>query len=347
MILVNTPGDWGHVYPALLHAQWHGFTMTDAVFPCFLFIVGAAIYFSLSAHTEPGNALLYRRIAKRTLILFGIGLGLNLYNTLMLDLPNVRIMGVLQRIALCYAGTCFLVLACPGKRLYLCVPLILLVYYLFFIFAGGEHPFRFEGNIVGRIDQAMLGAQHMWRLQDQPFDPEGVVAALPAIATTLLGYLCVGRLIQSESLPQAMKALAGWGAALVMSGIAASVLMPINKNLWSVSYVLFTGGMAVLILSLCIWLADIKRITPITRPLQIYGTNPLFVYCLSWVWATTLLAIPVTTAEPVISLYGFFWRSLLPVLHPKAASLVFALAHVALFWLVALGLYRRGILIKI
>lgn len=257
MILVNTPGSWQHVYRPLLHAQWDGFTFADIVFPAFLFVVGAAMFYSLR-HAEL-NAATLARIAKRSALLN--------WFPFTAVLAELRIVGVLQRIALCYAVAAVLVLA----GYYVAAQL--------------------------KLRSAQAGA--VWLLN-------AAALLLPA------AWLC-------------------------------SVFWPVNKALWSGSYVLLSVGILLLILAALVWLCDVRQQRGLLQPLIVYGSNPLFIYILAWLWAVSAALIPLGGSN----LYQYCFELLALLLAPKAASLLFALLHVLLFWWLSLLLYRRHIIIKL
>ncbi|NTS76617.1 DUF1624 domain-containing protein [Catenovulum sp. SM1970] len=349
MILVNTPGDWGHVYAPLLHADWHGWTPTDLVFPFFLFIVGSAMFFAFKKINYQASSEAIGKVIKRSILMFLIGFGLNLYNFFAIGLEEVRIMGVLQRIGLCYLVASLLILYCNQKQLYIACLAILTGYYFIFLLFGGAEPFGLENSIIQTVDLAILGEAHMYGGFGIPFDPEGVLSTLPAVVNVVFGFEATRRLSQIKDFNVAVQQLVLWGLAIVGVGYFVSLLMPINKNIWSSSYVIFTSGAALLLLALFVWLIDLKGKMSIAKPWQVYGLNPLFIYCLSWIWAATYWAIPMgETAEgKTLTFYTYLWQQLLPIFSEKMASLVFAIAHVVLFWAISYYLYKKKIIIKI
>ena len=347
MILVNTPGSWAHVYSPLTHADWHGLTFADLIFPFFLFAVGASLYFSLYVKNARLTKALFIRVAKRALIMFAIGWGLNIYNYVLLDLEHIRTMGVLQRIAICYFCGALLIAAGGEKAVWTGSVLILVLYTMVFFLLGGAQPFAFEGSIVAAFDRAILGEAAMWKMHGVAFDPEGLLSTAPAVVSLLMGFEVTRQLMVLPRDYRAMARLLIWGTALMAGGLLVAGIIPVNKNLWTSSYTLLTGGISVMVLALCVWAADILESRPVSRPFEIFGTNPLFIYCLSWLFATAMMAIPITQGENTVSLYTWLWHCLLPLFTPKIASLLFALLHVVFFWLVSLLLYRRGIVVKI
>lgn len=342
MILVNTPGSWAHVYAPLLHAQWHGCTPTDLVFPFFLFATGAAMYFSLSRSGYRPTAGVLVGLARRVGLLVLIGILLNAY-PFTEPLSQWRLPGVLQRIGLAYGLAALLVLYLPVHwRVPVCA-LLLLGYWAALLAFGGSDPYGLAHNAVRRVDLALLGAAHLWDGFGIAFDPEGLLSTLPAIVSVIAGFEAA-RLVSSTG--------GRWFSVLYLALIGAVCLalsllwqqwLPINKALWTPSYVLYTSGISWLLLAGLILVLEIAGLRRLGRWLEIYGTNPLFIYIVSILLARTLWFIPVGE----ISLYTWLYQQLLPVLSPMNASLAFALVHVLLFWLLSLVLYRRGIIIKL
>jgi predicted acyltransferase len=349
MILVNNPGDWGTVYWPLLHAPWHGWTPTDLIFPFFLFIVGVSL--TLSKRTHAGQAL------ARSLKLIGLGLLLNLYpyfNVLELRWP-----GVLQRIGLCYlaawAARRFL-----GPRGIAALAAALLVGYFLLMtrVVGPEgHPpgLEVQTNLAAQVDRIVL-VPHVWS-QTKTWDPEGVLSTLPAVATTLIGVLyglwLAGRGTRSPF--QTTLGLVGSGLVLTALGVAwadlapGGLAFPVNKGLWTSSYVLLTGGLAAAFLGLSYVLVDVKGSGRWAEPFVTYGKNAIAVYVASGLLADTLGAIKFAAADGSDTSLGTLLYELLFAswLSPYVASLAWALAMVLLFYLLAAYLDRRRIYLKV
>jgi predicted acyltransferase len=350
MILVNTPGSWSHVYSPLLHAPWHGFTFADIVFPGFLFVVGAAMFYALK-HASLDRATVLK-IFKRSALMFLCGVFLNWFWGQ--ELATLRVMGVLQRIAVCYAVAALLILALrrgnnAASALQLKLPIVaaaLLVGYWLLLQLGSD-PYGLEGNIVRQLDLTLFGAAHLYQGFGIAFDPEGILSCLPAVVNVLLGYwVAVG--LAGRNQQQGFRWLLAVGAILVLLALGSSYYCPINKALWTGSYVALSGGLLVWLLALMVWLVDIKGWRAVAEPLQIYGSNPLFIYMLSWIWAVIIGELLVWQhAGQALSVYQFGFDLLATVFPEKFASLVFALLHVLLFWLVSLVLYRKKIFIKL
>ena len=337
MILVNNPGDWSHVYWPLLHAPWHGWTPTDLVFPFFLFIVGVAIPFSRRG--TAGQAI------RRAAVLFGFGLFMAAYPAF--DLATVRIPGVLQRIAVCYLAA-WLLHRMGRAWLEAAVAALLLAAYAVLMtrvtVPGGIPPnLEPETNLGAWLDRALMDG-HLWR-QSRTWDPEGILSTLPAIATTLLGVLA-GRWVRREAPAAPVRAAVLMAAGLVatVAGLAWGRTFPINKNLWTPSYVALTAGLAAYFLGALFWIADVRGHRRWTRPFVIYGLNAILVFVAAGLLAKTLLRIEVgsgLTATPLpLWLCTTVFGSWLP---PHAASLAYAAANVAAWFAVLWWLDRRGL----
>jgi predicted acyltransferase len=334
MILVNNPGSWSQVYPPLLHAEWHGWTPTDLIFPFFLFIVGVAMSLSFARADDPSIA----KILVRSAILFGLGLFMAAYPRF--DLLHLRIPGVLQRIAVCYLATSLLVLHASRKTLYGVLAFILGAY---FLVLGGD--LTVEGNLAARVDRFLLGG-HLWKTT---WDPEGLLSTFPAIATTLLGYLTGERLRAGGDGHETATVLFAWGWGLILGGLVWSIWLPINKNLWTSSYVLFTAGAALQLLALLYWVVDVKKWRRFTYPAVVFGRNAIAVFVLSGLLAKSLILYKVATRDgSTASLYQLLYeRGFASWAGPLRGSLLFALAMVLWWWLAMLVLYRRGITIRV
>ncbi len=357
MILVNNPGSWSYVYTPLLHAEWHGWTPTDLIFPFFLFIVGVAMTYSFGKMYEKGisKSEIYKKVLKRAILLFAIGLFIDIFPGVrfdplrLYDLSTMRIMGVLQRIGLCYLFASIIYL--EFRR----IPA--LAYWVIGLLAGywllmmsipvpgyGAGDLSREGNLASYIDQALL-AGHLW----QPgWDPEGLLSTIPAIGTVLLGLL-TGKLLRSQkSDKEKVIQMFLYGNIGLATGLVLDIWFPINKGLWTSSYVLFTGGFALHFLAVCYWLIDLKGFRRWAKPFKIYGLNALAVYVLSSLMAKLLAIIPIHTAGETLTLKECIFNNfLLPIAGPINASLLFALLYV-LFWLGIMWiLYKRKIFIKI
>lgn len=356
MIIVNTPGTWSHVWPPLDHSPWNGCTPTDLVFPSFLFIVGVAMWFSFRkfGHTLNRPALL--KILRRTVLIFLIGLFINALPDF--DLKNLRILGVLQRIALAYGMAAILVTVLNRKGRWITAAVILFGYWGILVLFGGDNPFDMITNVVRRVDLAVLGPNHVWHgfpldvsdpAQKIPFDPEGLLSTLPAIVNVIFGFQ-VGELIgTSSNNRQVSTRLLIFGIAGILLGLLWNLVFPINKPIWTSSYVVYTTGIGTLILAIFLWVIDVKGWHKWAQPFRVYGMNPLFVYVLADLWVIFLFMIRLPYQGEMINGYSWIYHSVfVPIAgNNNFSSFLFGLAHACLFWIVAEILYRKKIFIKI
>jgi predicted acyltransferase len=349
MILVNNPGTWDAIYSPLEHSKWHGWTPTDLVFPFFLFIVGVSITLALSRRAESGGSRrdLYLKIVRRALIIFALGL-------LLSDFPykdpsTFRIPGVLQRIAVCYLLASVIFLNTKWRTQAALAALLLLAYWALLMlvpapgFAAGN--LSMKGSIASYVDRTIFG-KHIWK---PLYDPEGILSTTGALATTLAGVL-TGHYLRTRREPlEKVAAMFTVGAACVIVGWAWNYWFPINKALWTSSYVVFTSGLALQLLALCYWLVDIKGYKRWSLPFLIFGTNALAVYFLSgfFVLVASLIQFPRPGGES-IDLLGLVYEKLFASwASPVNASLMFAVSTV-LLWLGVMSLfYRKRIFIKV
>lgn len=342
MILVNNPGSWGHVYGPLRHAAWHGCTLTDLVFPFFLFIVGSAMYFSFAKNGFKLDRPIVVRIFKRAIVIFAIGLMLNALSAYTFA-QDVRILGVLQRIALAYAAAAFIVLLVRGRILLLTLSVMLLLgYWAVLLMLGGESPYSVEGNAVRYFDLMILGAKRMYTVDGIPFDPEGLLSTIPSVASVLVGFEIARYLSNAASRPWSLLVLTAIGLACIAGGLAWGQVWPINKALWTGPFVVLTSGWAMLVLAVLVGLMDILGCK--FQPLQAFGLNPLFLYIFSSVWMVSYWLIPVGEGKLFPVVFGFFLAGDEP---SKASSFLFAISHVAFFGIIASLLYRKRIVIKV
>ena len=350
MILVNDAGDWDKTYAPLLHAEWHGWTPTDLIFPFFLFIIGVAIPYAFAgrlARSGGDRGPLHRQILRRTLILLALGLFLNWFPFYTVDWPTARIPGVLQRIALVYpvAALAWLHL---GKRLRALLTAVLLVGYWLAMTsipvpehgAGDLSP---QGNLEAWVDHQVLGP-HTWKKAPGPGDPEGLLSTLPAIATALLGLFAGDALRSRVKLDRLLL----WGAAATAAGLVWGRWFPINKNLWTSSYVLFTAGVALLLLASIYFLIDLKHRDAWAHPFLVFGTNAILAFFGSTLLAKLGYLIHWMKDGQKVTLQQALYRSLFASWLPAyVASLAWALAYVALWWGLMALLYRRRIFVRI
>jgi len=352
MILVNDPGDGPAAYWPLKHAAWNGWTPTDLVFPSFVFIVGVAMAFSFTSRLQRGDSRgkLFAHVLWRGLALFALGLFINGFPT-RFDPAHLRIYGVLQRIAICYVVTSVLELWTEW-RTQLAVAIACLAGYWVLMrhvavpgygIPGRDIPLLDpDRNLVAWLDRKLL----MGHLYERVRDPEGLLSTIPAVGGCLLGLLTGKWLRSARSGAAKAFGIAIAGAVLIVLGRTWHLWFPINKKLWTSSFVLFTAGIALVCLALCYWLADIKQFRRgWTTPILVFGKNAIAAYVFSEVLASALHAIRVG-AGPSLQDY-LYTRLFAPWASAANASLAYSLAYVLLCWVVMAILYRRGVFLKV
>lgn len=350
MILVNNPGSWSHVYPPLLHAHWHGWTPTDLIFPFFLFIVGVSITLALSAGKDDQTPAkkLHHKIFRRSLILFALGLFLSGFP--FFDLSTIRIPGVLQRIAVCYFFASLIFLHSGVKTQAVWAIGLMVIYWAFmqwFPVPGvGAGSYEKGANFSAWLDNMVLHG-HMWS-QTKTWDPEGIFSTLPAISTTMFGVL-TGQIMQRNDSPaKKIATIFIAGAIAIAVGWLWSLYLPINKNLWTSSYALFSSGMAMVTLAVCFYLVDIRGWRRLAQPFCIYGMNAITVFVLSGVVGRLLYLIKWQSVDNTTSLKTWLMESFFtPWLSPINASLAYALCFVFISYLAMFFLHKKHIFIKI
>ncbi|NET70671.1 MAG: DUF5009 domain-containing protein [Sphaerospermopsis sp. SIO1G2] len=360
MILVNNPGSWSYIYPPLKHAEWHGCTPTDLVFPFFLFIVGVAMPFSVAKYTPENRPTrqVYLRIIRRGLVLFALGLFLTLFTFFLdfifkgipIDLSNMRIMGVLQRISLAYVISAFLVLQLSQRSLWIFSGISLLIYWgamqLIPVPGFGAGNLSAEGNFAGYIDRMILGSQHLY--QSGSFDPEGLFSTIPAVVTVLIGYLTGSWLQKQQVKSRTSVNLVIWGLVCLIIGIFWGFVFPINKPLWTSSYVVYTAGWALLVLALCYEVVEVRGLKKWGFPWQVMGVNAIFLFIGSGVVGRILVKISVGSGENIVSLKTWIYKNLFSSWAGNMnGSLLFAVANLVLWWFMLYFMYRQRWFLKI
>ena len=381
MLIVNDPGTWESIYPPLEHAPWNGWTPTDLVFPFFMYIVGITTYLSLRARRARGDdeRAIRAQILRRGALIFLFGLLINgfpyftwgdvagvadpsLAQRMADRLLHWRMLGVLQRIGIAYTIAALLTLRTSVRQQVVTLATILFGYWVVMT----ALPVPGEGTIgallldtpsrtmAAWVDRAVLDwsrwglGNHLWA-SSVTWDPEGVLSTLPAIATAMLGNLAGRWIDERRPLTERLAGLSAAGALAMMAGSMWGWSFPINKSLWTSSYVLFTGGLAALALATVMWIVDFNRVRRFTGPFVVYGINPIVAFVGSAVMARCIYSIfKVTYAGERISLQQGIYRTLFASwLSPVNASLAFALAFVAFWYGVLLLLHRRGIIVKV
>jgi len=346
MIVVNTPGSWGAQYAPLVHAPWHGYTLTDLVFPSFLFVVGCALRLSMKKLAGMDDARFLRTVFQRGALIFLCGFFLYWFPFFtpegrFIPFEEVRIMGVLQRIGLCYLVAA-LVVRYGGVRGALVAGAILLPGYWWILGQFGDYTLA--GNAVRKLDLAVLGASHMYTGDGMPFDPEGILSTLPAVVNVLGGYLAVAWIEQQGRSVRTVAALLAAGAVCVLAAHGWDAAFPINKKLWTSSYVVASVGWNLALLAALVWAIDMRGLRAGTRFFDVFGKNTLFIYMLSTLGVVALVRLRVGG----MSLYGWLYQeAILPWTDPCLASFLFALGYMLACWSVAYAMDRRGIYVRL
>ena len=351
MILVNNPGDWGNIYSPLRHARWDGCTPTDLVFPFFLFIVGVSIVYALSGKkadpTTHGKTIV--RIVKRSLIIFGIGIFLALFADF--DFVNLRIPGVLQRIAVVFLFSSIIFLKTSTRVQLFLMAFILLLYWglmtLVPVPGIGQPNLEPSTNLGAWLDNKLLPG-HLWA-SSKIWDPEGILSTLPAIVTGLSGVLAGKWLRQPTEAAHKTTGLLLYGNLAMLAGLAWNLVFPINKALWTSSYVLYTAGLAAIGLGICYWFIDVKGHRFGIKPFAAFGMNAITVYVIAGLLPDIFNMIQVTgPASKSMCLWRYLNEILfVPYFNPENASLLAALLFVLICFIPIWIMYQRRIIIKI
>ncbi|MGH7655937.1 MAG: acyltransferase family protein [Gemmatimonadaceae bacterium] len=359
MLLVNDPGTWSAIYPPLEHAEWNGWTPTDVIFPFFLFIAGVTTHLSLSARRAQGadDKALQRQIIRRGALIVLFGLFMAVFPFYPLDrITHLRIPGVLQRIGVAYAIAALISLRTTLKQQAVIVASILIGYW--FVMTLVPVPGAMGGiganlntaparTLAAWTDRFLLGG-HLW-INSVTWDPEGPLSTIPAIGTAMLGIFAGRWLAEPRPLDERLNGLFAVGALGMMAGLMWNWSFPINKSLWTSSFVVFTAGMACVSIAAISWVIDVKRVTWWTRPVVIYGVNPIIAFVGSGlmermiytVWKVNFHGVP-TPVQAVV--YESVFR---PMLAPRNASLAFAISFVLLWYLILWALARKNIIFKV
>lgn len=336
MILVNSPGN-KTAYPWLVHASWNGCTFADVVFPFFIMIVGMSTVFSLTNQLSKGasETQLLMHIFKRSIYLFMMGLLLNAFPN-HFDFSTIRIPGVLQRIAICYGISSILFLKTRAQTQGIIFILLLIFYWLLLTVFATNFPLTPENNLVGYIDKILLSPQHLYTPN---FDPEGILSTIPAIASTLLGNLLGIFFLRNKNKKQLLFWTIIAGIILSITGWLWGFIFPINKSLWTSSYVLWTGGLGLLVFALCFAWADIKQWRFLTKSLTLFGNNAMLVYMLHIIFLKIQARILITNNEGIsMNLRLYLTDTLFGNFTAENASLCYAIAYTLLWLLVLQGI---------
>jgi predicted acyltransferase len=354
MVIVNTPGSWSHMYGPLMHAEWHGFTLTDLVFPTFLFVVGNAMSFALKKMKDMPASAFYRKVFKRTFLIFAIGWMLNAFpfadydaagKLVFLDPTEVRFFGVLQRIALAYLLAALVLYWGGTKFAWIYSGGMLLLYWpLMYFFGDSGDPYGLTGNAQIKLDLAVIGAERMYMGEGIPFDPEGILSTFTSAVNVLAGFLA-GKLIQQKGNNLAtVKQLVTIGVALILVSYAWNIGFPINKKIWTSPYVLLTVGWDLVLIGFLIFIVEIRKISNWTYFFQVFGRNPLILYVFSGIVISVFSMIPIGEGSLQDVIYSQLFTSWLD---PKNASFLFSLAYMLLIWLIGYWMDKKKVYIRV
>ncbi len=365
MILVNNPGSWGHIFPPLKHAEWHGCTPTDLVFPFFLFAVGNAMAFVMPKFEQAGPTAFWKKVIKRTVLIFGIGLFLNWSPFIAWkgeDLApkpweNVRLLGVLQRIALCYFLGSIIVFYGKTKGAFVISGILLLVYWFMCWWLGNPaDPYSLSGYFGTAFDINVLGTSHIYKGEGIPFDPEGLSSTVAAIVQVVFGFL-VGQYIQQKGKNYEMLSnLFIAGSVLIFAGFCWDMSFPINKKIWTSSYTLYTTGLATMIIGLMIYLIEFKTVRGAwSRFFDVFGKNPLFIFVLSGFLPRVLGLfrwvdhVSDDGKNVYTSAFPWFYNNICKNIAEdlRVGSLLYALCMITFYWLIVYVLDKKKIYIKV
>lgn len=376
MLLVNDPGTWSAIFPPLEHAEWNGWTPTDLIFPFFLFIVGITTHLSLSARRARGDSdsAIVKQILRRGLIIYLLGFAMAMFpfyqwgsitaipdatpwDRILFRIEHVRILGVLPRIAIVYVCAALLTLRTTVRQQIILIAVLLFGYWfaMTLIPVPGENTIgalllnTHDRNLAAYLDRLILGTNHTW-IGSVTFDPEGPMSTIPAIATAILGVLA-GRWIglRDKSLLERISGLFATGAIGMTVGLMWNWAFPINKNLWTSSYVIFTAGMACVALATIMWIVDYTNVKWWTKPFVVFGVNPIVAFVGSGVMARLIYTLwHVNYHGKSIAVQDAIYQIVfLPWLPPRVASLAFAVSFVLLWYGILLVLYKRNIILKV
>ena len=365
MILVNNPGTWGSIYAPLEHAQWNGLTPTDLVFPFFMFIMGISMFIALRKFNFEPSSSAIRKIVKRTVLLYLVGLAIAWFSLFCRtwnglsgeeitfwqrlgqsanNFSNISILGVIPRLAICYGIASLIVITLKHKFIPYLIAVLLIGYFILLMVGNG---FAYDTtNILSIVDHRILGEAHMYK--DNGIEPEGILSTIPAIAHVLLGFYIGKIMMETKDIHEKIERLFIFGAILTFCGFLLSYGCPINKKIWSPTFVLTTCGLGSTLLALLIWIIDVKGYKRWSRFFETFGVNPLFMYVLGAVLSIIIGNIMVYEGGKTISLKGYIYNDLLqPIFGDYPASLIFALLFVGFNWIFGYYLYKKKIYIKL
>jgi predicted acyltransferase len=354
MIIVNSPGSWEFAYRPLEHAAWHGFTPTDLVFPSFLFAVGNAMAFAMHKYERQGSAIFWRKVLKRTFLIFIIGYLMYWFPFFreadgggieLRPIAETRILGVLQRIALCYFFASVIIHFGSKKfAVWFSVAALFCYWLLAWAFGDPSDPYSLTGNADLRLDLWLFGPSHLYHGEGMAFDPEGLLSTLPSIVNVLVGYLAGDYIRKNGNSYETIGKMMIAGAVLIFGALVWNMAFPINKKIWTSSFVLLTTGLDLIILSVLVYVIEIYRRQKWTYFFVVFGRNPLFIYIMADLLLTLMIMIPIGGMSIQEWVYQKLFASFAG---PFLASFLFAFFYMLLNWCIGYALDKRRIYIRV
>lgn len=365
MILVNNPGSWDHIYAPLDHAPWHGLTPTDLVFPFFLFAVGNALAFVMPRLEKGGDNIFWKKVLTRSLLIYAIGLFLTWWpffkwegghlvfkQWAYLDEKGnpqgVRILGVLARIAICYFFASVIIYYFKlRKAFYIGLVFLLLYWMLCYLLGDKADPYSMSGWFGNKVDRAVLGIAHIYKGEGIPFDPEGIMSTLPAIVQVIFGYMAGDYIIKKGKTPEMLNGLFVAGVAFLIAGFCWDMVFPINKKIWTSSYVVYTTGLAMITIATMIYMIEFKNIKGgLARFFDVFGKNALFVFALS---AFLPKGVALIRLGNGVNPWNWLYKKVL--IHtpgaPENGSLLYAICVILFMWAICYWMDKKKIYIKV
>lgn len=357
MIIVNSPGSGSYSFAPLCHTGWNGFTPADLVFPSFLFVIGSAMSFSLKKYVAKGHPALLKKVIRRTTIIFLLGYFIYWFPFFRIDtagnfiaapFSGTRVLGVLQRLALCYGAGALLVIYTPRRLLRWISVCILLFYWVLLLMAGdAQGPLSLEGNVVLKFDLWILGPGHLWHGEGIPFDPEGLLSTIPALVNLLIGYWAGEFIRESGKNYETVARLMLTAIVMLLAAYCWQPFFPFNKKLWSSSFVLLTSGLDIIILAVLFYVFEIRRPhkTNWAGFFAVFGKNPLVIYIISELLLTIFQMVRTPSGK---NIYDFLSVNVFQsVISGSIGSLLFAISVMIICWLIAWQMDRSKIFIRV
>lgn len=365
MILVNNPGTWEHIYAPLEHAPWHGLTPTDLVFPFFLFAVGNAMAFVMPKLEQGGDSVFWKKVITRSLLIYTIGLFLTWWpflkwsgNELVFkqwvytddkgNLQGVRLLGVLPRIAICYFFAAVIIYHLKLRKAFYTGLVILLLYWVLCMLLGDKaDPYSMKGWFGNDVDKAVLGVAHMYKGEGMPFDPEGLMSTLPAIVQVIFGNMVGDYIVKKGKTPEMLNGLFVAGIGFLLAGFCWDMVFPINKKIWTSSYVVYTTGLAMITIATMIYMIEFKNIRGgLARFFDVFGKNALFVFSLS---AFLPKGFALIRLGDGVNPWNWLYKKVL--IHvpgvPENGSLLYAICVILFMWAICYWMDKKKIYVKV